>query len=107
MQTLNFNVSHAVLIQIQSGKIDLVVKTSWNYYHNLEVGDMILFNRSIFCRVVGIRRYKNFDDMLGLENHERIFPGCTPEQVLSSLRKVHTPAYEALGVLVLEIKVVT
>lgn len=107
MQTYNFDVSQATLTQIQSGKKDLEVRTSWNYHKDFRVGDVISFNHFILCRVVDIRRYNDFNEMLKSENPERVLPGSTSEQVLASLRELYTSRYEELGVVVFEIKVVT
>lgn len=107
MQTHNFDVSKASIIQIQNGKKDLEVRTSWNYHSQIKVGDLISFNYLIHCRVVGIRKYKDFDEMLKSENPERVLPGSTSDQVLASLRQLNSRNYEALGVIVFQIKTVT
>jgi hypothetical protein len=45
--------------------------------------------------------------MLGTEDPSKIMPGWTSKQVLEGLRDLYSRSFEALGVVVFEIKVST
>ncbi len=95
-----------VIPLIVSGQKDLEVRTSQRFFSEVAVGDNIIFSDTVKCRVVGVRKYENFDSMLKVENPGRIMPGWTAEQVLSGLRQLYSRCYEDLGVVVFELKAV-
>ncbi len=95
-----------VLPLIASGQKDLEVRTSQRFFGDVVVGDIIVFSNSVRRKVVGVRKYENFDSMLEVEDPARIMPGYTSQQVLEWLRQQFTPCYEALGVVVFELKAV-
>ncbi|XP_057452761.1 uncharacterized protein LOC130744606 [Lotus japonicus] len=41
----------------------------------IEVGNLILFNKSLVFEVQGVRRYASFFDMLEAESLEKVLPG--------------------------------
>ena len=54
--------------------------------------------------MAGIRRYRSFEDMLGMEPWERIVPDSrSREEVLSLLKRIYPGDKERLGVVVIRI----
>ncbi|OIW03756.1 hypothetical protein TanjilG_30032 [Lupinus angustifolius] len=67
----------------------------------IELGDLILINKSVVFEVQGIRRYPTFSDMLEAEKLEKVLPGVeSVEEGLEVYRRFYTEEKElANGVL--------
>ncbi len=107
MQTHYFRIYTDIITHIVSGGKTLEVRTSQKFFRKVSVGDNINFANIISCRVTGIRYYDDFEAMLRVEDPNKIMPGWTRDQVLAGLRQLDSKNYEALGVVVFEIRTVT
>lgn len=108
MKTHSFRIYADIVPHIVSGRKTLEVRTSHAFFIKVEIGDVIIFSSSSMrCKVVDIRHYDDFEAMLKVEDPNKIMPGWTSDQVLNGLRRLYSSCYEALGVVVFEIKVVT
>jgi ASC-1-like (ASCH) protein len=91
---------------IRSGKKTLEVRVAYDWIQQILPGERILFqsrDQSQVIVVSDVRRYASFEDMIKVEDPQRIAPGVAAAEVLPLLRKIYPPARESLGVVVLEI----
>jgi ASC-1-like (ASCH) protein len=58
---------------------------------------------SQIIRVQDVRKYSSFEDMLKVEQAERIAPGTTLSELRNLLRDIYPPHKEQPGVIVLEV----
>lgn len=110
MKTHYFRLYGNIIPFIRDGSKTLEVRTSQRFFSDVEVGDIIIFSHctcTTSCKVNGIRTYRDFEEMLGTEDPSKIMPGWTSKQVLEGLRDLYSRSFEALGVVVFEIKVST
>ncbi len=97
--------SEDILPVIKTGRKSLEIRVADEKRKKVRKSDFIIFNQQTIRRVVGIRRYPSFVEMLKIEDPEKIMPGWTATQILTGLRKIYTPQQEAQGVLVFELQV--
>ena len=77
---------------------------------NLKAGDYIRFvcgRDDALTRVKRVARYASFEEMLDTEGPERVNPTSPRNQQLATIRRIYGPEKEALGVLAIEIELVT
>lgn len=105
----NMRVKDPFLRHIEVGRKDLEVRVGYGTIKSIRVGNTLEFSsriRSVHVRVVAIRNYVSFDELLENESPDRIVPGETKESLLRILRDIYPQAKEALGVVVLQIELV-
>jgi ASC-1-like (ASCH) protein len=93
---------------IRSGKKTLEVRVGYDTINRIQVGERILLmthTGSFDVKVVDIRRYHTFVEMLGVEPWDRIAPDSrSKDEVLSLFKQIYPSHKEQLGVVVLEFK---
>lgn len=95
--------------QVVAGQKTLIVRVNDSTVQGLQANDIVelkAHNRSRDVRILGIRTYHNFEDMLRSENSSRILPGANKQQTLALLRNMYPPDQERLGVYMLEVRLV-
>lgn len=103
----NMRVKDPFLRHIEAGRKDLEVRVGYGTIRSIKVGNVLEFSsriRSVNVRVVAIRHYGSFDELLENESPDRIVPGETKQSLLRILRDIYPPMKEALGVVVLQIE---
>ncbi|KKW43046.1 MAG: GCN5-related N-acetyltransferase [Candidatus Magasanikbacteria bacterium GW2011_GWA2_56_11] len=91
---------------IMSGVKPLEVRVGYGNIKSIRVGEKIrLMSRSLdgVIRVLGVRRYDTFAEMLKHEDGGKIVPGMDDRQVLQLLQDIYPPHKERLGVYVIEV----
>jgi len=96
-----------VLPFVADGRKDLEVRTADEKRSKIKVGEVIIFANTYARRVKSIRRYTSFQEMLAVEDPDRIMPTWMPERILSGLRQIYSPEKEQLGIIVFELEAVT
>ena len=92
---------------IVSGLKDLEVRVGYDNIRTVTPGERIQITTHESARVIRVlevRRYRSFEEMLAVERAERIAPGLSRDQVLALLREIYPPHKEQLGVVVLQIQ---
>lgn len=91
---------------IYSGKKTLEVRVSYDTINRIQIGErirLVTHTGSFDVMVSSIRKYRTFEEMLGIEPWERIAPDSrSKEEVLSLLKQIYPKNKENLGVIVLE-----
>ena len=92
---------------IRQGRKTLEVRVGYRSLVTVQPGEWLNLTSHVneqLVRVVDVRRYVTFVDMLRNEDADRIVPGQTESEVLSLLRSIYPARREKLGVVVLEIE---
>jgi ASC-1-like (ASCH) protein/GNAT superfamily N-acetyltransferase len=92
---------------IRKGEKTLEVRVGYSNIKTIRPGESIRFasrTQEHVVRVRYIRQYSTFDEMLKIEESNRIAPGLPKQDVLQLLREIYPPDRERLGVFVLDIK---
>lgn len=95
--------------QVVSGQKTLIVRVRDNTVQGIQLNDVVTlkaFNRSQSARIISIRSYSSFDEMLKREDASKILPGANKHQTLALLRSMYSQHQERLGVYVLEVGLV-
>ena len=91
---------------IQSNKKTHEVRVGYDSINRIRIGERIMLESHVNqmeVKVADIRRYRSFEDMLGMEPWERIVPDSrSREEVLSLLKRIYPGDKERLGVVVIE-----
>jgi ASC-1-like (ASCH) protein len=91
---------------IKSGRKTIEVRVGRGSTNGLQAGErvrLITYSRSFNVRVVGIRRYSTFAEMLDFEPWEKIaLSSESKDRMLSLLRQIYPPHKERLGVVAIE-----
>ena len=91
---------------IKADSKTLEVRVGYKFVLALKVGEQIAFvsrGDRVIKEIVAIRKYSSFEDMFESEDHTKIVPGLSREEVEKLLREIYPPAKEALGVYVIEL----
>lgn len=95
---------------IKSGVKDLEVRVGYDSINRIKQGEQIAFatnGNSLVVKVVEVRRYTTFKEMLNKESYKRIVPDSeSSEDALTLLKSIYGPDKEKLGVVVLELSLV-
>lgn len=88
--------------QMKSGLKNLEVRVGYESIKKVHRGDIIQFERHENDKFVvkDVRKYKDFYQMLSIEDAECILPGSDAEMVLKTLRRIYPRDKEQLGVYV-------
>ncbi len=92
---------------IRAGRKTLEVRVGYDNIKAIKPNDLLhltSYANEQLVRVVDVRTYYTFDDMLRHEEADQIVPGLTASEVLSLLREIYPPRREKLGIVVLEIE---
>jgi len=91
---------------IIDGSKDLEARFGYPWIRRVAVEDIIIFNHNAKAvrKVVAIRPYKNFDQVLGVEDHERIYPGLKDYKRAPIMRRLRQDPNQPLGVFVFELQ---
>ena len=100
-----FGLKNEILPLIENGRKLLEIRVADTKRKKVRIGDDILFCQKVLKRVVRIRSYRTFIEMLKYEPLEQIMPDLTKQEILMGLQKIYTPEQEALGVLVSQLRV--
>lgn len=100
-----FEVKDYMLPFIQNGRKSLEIRVADEKRKMVHSGDSITFNNTVTRKVVMVRGYLSFVDMLEQENPEKIMPGWGKDKILKGLRDIYPDTKENLGVLVFELQV--
>lgn len=92
-----------VLPLYSEGK-DLEVRAKTGLLERICVGDTLNINQKLRRNVVAIREYRDFEEMLTKEDHQRIAPGYDKKSVLAALRQIYHTRLEKKGILVFELQ---
>lgn len=77
---------------IASGKKKLEARINYPSMRDVAMGDTLKISRereSIFVEVSAIRKYKNFEEMLRLENENFLIPGASKRDALSEYQRIY------------------
>lgn len=91
---------------MRSGKKDLEVRVAYSNMKTVRPGELIRFvsrNDELAVTIEDVRRYQDFDQLLQHEDHRRIVPDMSVDEVRSLLGEIYPPKKQALGVLVFEV----
>lgn len=91
-----------ILPLFDEGKI-LEIRIAIARFKTVNVGDKIVFNKTVARTVKAIRQYPNFADMRNQENPGHILPGATMGQIIEALKEIYPPDLEKKGILVFEL----
>lgn len=105
MQTHNLWLKREVVPFVAQDLKDLEVRVRDERCEHIQVGDIIVFNKSLRRVVKTIRRYTSFEVMLDAENPSRIMPGWKKEEILQALNQIFSERKRRLGVMVFELEV--
>lgn len=88
------------------GTKTLEVRILYHFMMNIKVGTILRFNDDTRCRfrIVAVRTYNSFEDLLDFEDISKIDPTRSYEQQLQNLRKIYPPEKEKIGPVVYELE---
>jgi ASC-1-like (ASCH) protein len=92
---------------IKDGTKTLEVRVAYESIKTIQIGERIrlaCYESSQVVKVLDIRRYGSFEEMLAREEPARIVPTASRAEVLHLLREIYPSHKEALGVVVLELR---
>ena len=95
---------------VAAGRKTIEVRVQYPKLCNLKAGDHIRFvcgRDDALTRVRRVSRYASFEEMLDAEGPANVNPDSAREQQLANIRRIYGPEKEALGVLAIEIELVT
>jgi ASC-1-like (ASCH) protein/ribosomal protein S18 acetylase RimI-like enzyme len=93
---------------IKKGVKTLEVRVGYNNIKGIHDGELIrlmTYEESQVIKVNQVRRYETFDEMLEIEDYNKIAPGSNKNEVLNLLKEIYPKEKEELGVMVLDINV--
>ena len=94
------------LQQILAGRKTVEVRVGYANIKRLRPGDRLLLNDQYPYLIVDIRHYPNFEAMVATETPAAIAPDLPDRSaLLAACRAIYPPEKEALGVVVLELRV--
>jgi len=91
---------------LQADMKTLEIRVLYHFMMNIKVGTIFRFNDDETCRfkVIAIRTYSSFEDLLNKEDIAKIDPTRNYEQQLENLRKIYPPEKEKIGPVVYELE---
>jgi len=103
----NLRVKNNYLDFIRDGRKTLEVRIGYDNIRTIKTGEVVNLtshSNEQLVRVVDVRRYYTFEEMLRSEDADKIVPGSTSSETLRLLQQIYPPHRERLGVFVLEIE---
>ena len=95
---------------VANGSKTIEVRVQYPNLCDLAAGDYIRFvccRDDVLTRVKRVARYRSFEEMLDAEGAEKVNPTSPRDQQLADIRRIYGPEKEALGVLAIEIELVS
>jgi ASC-1-like (ASCH) protein len=95
---------------VANGSKTIEVRVQYPNLRRLKAGDYIRFicgRDDALTRVRRVSRYTSFEQLLDTEGLGKVNPASPREQQLANIRRIYGPEKEALGVLAIEIELVT
>ncbi len=92
------------LRHILSGRKTVEVQVGYPNIKRLQPGDILLLNEQYRYRIIAIRRYPNFEEMVAAEDVAAIAPDLSDRAaLLAACRALYPSEKEQLGVIALEL----
>lgn len=105
MRTMRVKKRFFDLIQLRQKTLE--VRVGYDAINRIHAGEKICFithMSQLNVKVISVRRYSTFKEMLGIEDFRKIAPDSnSAEEVLALLTSIYPPEKENLGVVVLEL----
>lgn len=101
------NIRDNYLQLIKSGEKTLEIRVAYDRIKEINIGEVVEFcseSGTEMVRIIGIRNYTSFDELLSKEDPYKIIPGLSSREVESTLREIYPPHKESLGVVAFNIK---
>jgi ASC-1-like (ASCH) protein len=95
---------------VADGSKTIEVRVQYPNLRRLAAGDHIRFvcgRDDALTRVKRVARYASFEELLDTEGPEKVNPASPRDQQLANIRRIYGPEKEALGVLAIEIELVS
>lgn len=95
---------------VANGSKTIEVRVRYPNLRKLKVGEYIRFvcgRDDALTRVKRVARYASFEELLDTESPEKVNPASPRDQQLANIRRIYGPEKEALGVLAIEIELVS
>ncbi|MGI5293004.1 ASCH domain-containing protein [Nonomuraea polychroma] len=95
---------------VATGRKTIEVRVQYPNLRKLKAGDHIRFvcgRDDALTRIKRVTRYTSFEEMLDAEGAANVNPDSPREQQLANIRRIYGPEKEALGVLAIEIELLT
>jgi ASC-1-like (ASCH) protein len=95
---------------VANGTKTVEVRVEYPSLRSLKAGDYIRFicgRDDALTRVARVARYETFEQLLDTEGPETVNPASPRDQQLANIRRIYGPEKEALGVLAIQIELVT
>ncbi|KAE9600409.1 putative PUA-like domain-containing protein [Lupinus albus] len=93
--SFELHVQEPFFSQLKDGLKTIEGRCATSKYSRIELGDLILINKSMVFEVQGIRQYPTFSDMLEAERMEKVLPGVeSVEEGLEVYRRFYTEEKE-------------
>ncbi|RFS87522.1 ASCH domain-containing protein [Actinomadura spongiicola] len=95
---------------VAAGRKTIEVRVQYPNLRKLKVGDHIRFicgRDDVLTRVRRVARYRSLEEMFDAEGPSRVNPDSPRDQQLANIRRIYGPEKEALGVLAIEISLVS
>ena len=95
---------------VASGRKTIEVRVRYPNLRNLAAGDHIRFvcgRDECLTRVTRVAIYNSFEQMIDTEGPANVNPDSPREQQLANIRRIYGPEKEALGVLAIQIELIT
>lgn len=95
---------------VADGSKTIEVRVQYPNLRRLAAGDHIRFvcgRDDALTRVRRVARYASFEELLDTEGPEKVNPASPRDQQLANIRRIYGPEKEALGVLAIEIELVS
>jgi len=92
---------------IARGDKTIEIRVGYSSMRRIQPKQLIRFTSqddSCFTRVVRITEYRSFEELLAKEDHTKINPQVSREELLKDLRRIFPSDREALGVLAIELR---
>ncbi|QKW40101.1 ASCH domain-containing protein [Actinomadura sp. NAK00032] len=110
VRTREMNLYRRYFDLVAAGRKTIEVRVQYPNLRKLTAGDHIRFicgRDDVLTQVKRVARYSSFDEMLDAEGPSNVNPDSPRDQQLANIRRIYGPEKEALGVLAIEITLVT
>ncbi|WP_255218810.1 ASCH domain-containing protein [Actinomadura formosensis] len=95
---------------VAAGRKTIEIRVQYPNLRKLKAGDHIRFicgRDDVLTQVKRVARYSSFEEMFDAEGPSHVNPDSPRDQQLANIRRIYGPEKEALGVLAIEISLVT
>ncbi|XRQ08582.1 ASCH domain-containing protein [Actinomadura welshii] len=95
---------------VAAGRKTIEIRVQYPNLRKLKAGNHIRFicgRDDVLTQVKRVARYSSFEEMIDAEGPSNVDPDSPRDQQLANIRRIYGPEKEALGVLAIEIALVT